>query len=367
MNTGGTAMQELTGIERMQNVLKHKELDRIPFYEHFWGDTQREWAAAGTIAADAELDDVFNFDMNESWALNLTADIDFKEQVIDETEDTIITLNGNGAMLRNHKFHTTTPEHIGYKIQEREDWEEKIKPLLVPDPRRINFEAYRAMKKKCHDNNRYFVLSGVNVFEAIHPLIGHENYLMNMILDPEWIQDMAETYNNLILSLQEILFAKEGKPDGIWYYEDMGYKGSPFMSPAMYREFVQPSHKKAFDFAHAQGMPVIVHSCGFVEPLLPDMIDAGMDMLQVIEIKAGMDLLKIHKQYGEKIGLMGGIDVRTLYTNDYAIIDKELESKIPIVKQGYGYALHSDHSIPRTVTVDSVKHYVEKGLELGTY
>ena len=360
-------MQQLTGIERMTNILNHQPVDRIAFYEHFWNDTQREWAKAGDVPADQSFTDLFNMDMDESWALNLTADIDFVPQVLEETEETKLILDGNGAILRRHKQHDSTPEHVGYRIQTREDWEEKIKPLLVPDPRRINFEGYRATKEACRKANRYFVLSGVNVFEAIHPLIGHENFLMSMALDPEWIEDMVKTYNDLILGLHEILFEKEGKPDGIWYYEDMGYKLSPFMSPAMYKELIMPGHKRAFDHAHANGMKVIVHSCGFVEPLLPGMIEAGMDMLQVIEIKAGMDLLRIHKNYGEKIGLMGGIDVRTLYSNDFATIDRELESKIPFVKEGFGYALHSDHSIPCTVNVDSFRHFIEKGLELGTY
>jgi uroporphyrinogen decarboxylase len=110
-----------------------------------------------------------------------------------------------------------------------------------------------------------------------------------------------------------------------------------------------------------------MHSCGFIEPLLPDMIDAGIDCLQVIEVKAGMDLLRLHRLYGERIALMGGIDVRALYTNDRAVIDRELEAKIPAVKQGYGYVLHSDHSIPATVDYETYAYFIKKGLELGLY
>ena len=100
---------------------------------------------------------------------------------------------------------------------------------------------------------------------------------------------------------------------------------------------------------------------------MPYMIEAGMDCLQVIEIKAGMDLLKLHKLYGDKIAFMGGIDVRTLYTNDREIITKELESKIPVVKQGFNYVVHSDHSIPKTVNYETYCFFLEKALELGKY
>ena len=80
-----------------------------------------------------------------------------------------------------------------------------------------------------------------------------------------------------------------------------------------------------------------------------------------------MDLLKLHKLYGDQIAFMGGIDVRTLYSNDRAVIDKELESKIPLVKKGFNYVLHSDHSIPKTVDYETSCYFIQKGLELGRY
>ena len=64
---------------------------------------------------------------------------------------------------------------------------------------------------------------------------------------------------------------------------------------------------------------------------------------------------------------MGGIDVRAVYTNDRATIDAELEAKVPVVKNGFGFTLHSDHSIPCTVDYDTYRYFIDKGLSLGTY
>ena len=357
----------MTGKERMQRILKHQPVDRIGLFEHFWNDTYKTWYEQGHVPGGQSFEDHFQFDMQECWAFNLVADLDFKQQVVAEDEDTITFLDGNGAILRRHKFHDTTPEHVDFTVKEREDWE-KIKPLFVnADPRRSNLEAYHKVKKGAADAGRFFVWSGVNVFECIHPVCGHENMLVGMALDPDWVRDMAETYAKLTVELQKILFEQEGYPDGIWYYEDMGYKGSPFMSPQMYREIIKPSHIYTIHYAKEHNLPVIMHSCGFVEPLLPDMIDAGIDCLQVIEIKAGMDLLKLHKLYGDRISFMGGIDVRTLYTNDRQVVLEELEKKIPLVKQGYNYVLHSDHSIPKTVDYEVYRYFIDKGLELGRY
>jgi uroporphyrinogen decarboxylase len=357
----------MTGKERITRILAHQPVDRIGLFEHFWDDTQKAWSAQGHLRADENLSDHFGWDLELAWPLDMTADLDFVPQVIEETAETRLVRDGNGALLRRHKLHDATPEHVDFMVKERAAWEERIKPLLKPDPRRINFEAYRAAKRHAAEKGLFFCWSGVNVFEIIKDVTGHEYMLMGMALDPGWIQDMAMTYAGLILQLQEILFAREGYPDGIWYYEDMGFKQRPFMSPDMYGRIIQPAHAKTFGYAHEHGMPVIVHSCGFVEPLLPGMIESGINCLQVIEIKAGMDLLKLHREHGKRIAFMGGIDVRTIYTNDRAVIDRELESKIPLVKEGYGYVLHSDHSIPVTVTYDTYRYFVDKGLELGRY
>ena len=72
------------------------------------------------------------------------------------------------------------------------------------------------------------------VFEAMLRICGHENLLAGMALEPEWVKEMAMDYARLIVKLQTKLFEREGLPDAVWYYEDLGYKQSPFMSPQMY-------------------------------------------------------------------------------------------------------------------------------------
>ncbi len=135
---------------------------------------------------------------------------------------------------------------------------------------------------------------------------------------------MVQTFTELTINHLELLFAEEGKPDGLFFYEDMGFKNRPFMSPAMYAEIIQPGHKRLFDFAHSLGCKVIVHSCGYVAPLVPGLIEAGMDCLQAMEVKAGMDLPTLFKDFGDRIAFYGGVDVRTLISNDRAQIDAEM-------------------------------------------
>ena len=357
----------MNGKERISNILKRKPVDRIGLCETFWDDTLKKWSAEGHIKKGENMADHFGHDIESCWMFDFTADLDFVPQVIEETEETILKRDGNGALLRTHKLHDTTPEHVDFLVKEREQWEKHLKPLIKADPRRIDFEGYRYAKKHAAENDKFFVVSVMQIFEIMHRVSGHENLLIGMALDPEWVMDMSDTYTNLMIELLEKLFEKEGVPDGVWFYEDMGFKHKPFFSTTMYNEILQPFHKKSFGYVKSKGLPIIVHSCGFVEPLIPGLLEVGMDCLQAMEVKAGMDLDRIFKQYGDVLSLMGGIDVRVLYYNDFSVIDAELESKIPVVKQNHGYILHTDHSIPNSVEYDTYRHFISKGLELGKY
>jgi uroporphyrinogen decarboxylase len=360
-------VQSLTSRERIYNILHRQPVDRIGVFEHFWGDTRQNWEQMGYLQPGESLEDRFGLDLQLFWPFDFTADLDFVPQVIEETADTILTRDGNGALLRRHKHHETTPEHVDFLVRDRQGWEQHIVPVLKTERRRIDFQGYRRARQEAADHERFFCWSGIHVFESIHPVCGHEHMLVGMALDPEWVKNMVETYTRLILEHWEILFAEEGYPDGIWFYEDMGFKQHPFISPKMYQEIIQPAHARTIDWAHAHNLPVIMHSCGYVAPLVPHMMAAGIDCLQVIEVKAGMDLLDLYREFGQALSFMGGIDVRVLYTNDRDVINQELENKIPVVMEGCGYVLHSDHSIPSDVHPSNYEYFIQRGLELGTY
>jgi uroporphyrinogen decarboxylase len=360
-------MQELTSRERIERILKREPVDRIGLCESFWSDTRKAWIEAGDIPADVGFEDLFGFDIARCGCLNLVADLDFKPEVIEEDEETSLSRDGNGALMRRHKLHASTPEHVDFTVKDRIGWEEFAKPKLTFDRRRLNFEAYRNARRHAAEKERFFCWTAAHAFELMKNIAGHENMLVGMALDPDWVRDMANTYSRMLVEHMETLFAEEGKPDGIWFYEDMGFKQHPFMSPEMYEEIMLPAHRATFEFAHSLGLPVVVHSCGYVEPLIPGLIEAGMDCLQVMEVKAGMDCRRLKKEYGDRISFIGGIDVRKLYTNDLAQIEQEIMDRVPAMMEGSGYVLHSDHSIPNTVNYASYRFFVERGLEVGTY
>jgi len=363
-------MTELTSRERIARIVRREPVDRIGVHESFWGDTQRAWTERGHLAEGESIADHFGLDIRCGGWLNMISNLDAGDEIIEETEETKLVRNGNGALLRWWKHHDGTPEHVDFLIRDRDTWQAHGRPYLVdPDAirRRMDFAGYRQARADAAAQDRFFCWGGVNVFECIHPVCGHEYMLMGMALDADWVKDMCNVFADLIVDCLETLFAEEGAPDGLFFYEDMGFKQKPFMSPAMYKDIVWPAHKKTFDFGKSKQLPIIVHSCGYVEPLVPGLIEAGMDCLQAMEVKAGMDLIELKKNYGDRIAFMGGLDIRALESNDTAQVEAELLKKVPVAMEGGGYCLHTDHSVSSRVEYETYKYFVERGLEIGTY
>lgn len=361
-------MPAMTARERVQRLLSRQSVDRASFSESFWGETVTRWTDQGFLKKDADLVDHFKIELRNAGWINCYANLDVPDTIVEEDEETKLVRNGNGALLRWWKNKSGTPEHVDFLVKDRAGWEEHIKPFLKPERRRVNFEEYRQAKELAAARQEFFCWGGVNVFEQMHPVCGHEYLLIGMALDPDWVREMVTTYAELTIAMWEMLFAEVGLPDGIFFYEDMGFKEKPFMSPAMYRELILPAHKRTCGWARQRGLRVIMHSCGFVEPFVPGMIEAGVDMLQAMEVKAGMDLLRLNRLYGDRLGFMGNIDIREIASNDRARIDAELRKKIlPLMASKTPYILGSDHSTPPQVDYETFLYFRDRGLELARY
>jgi uroporphyrinogen decarboxylase len=370
---------ELTSKERFARILRHQPVDRVGLFEVYWRETAKKWSAEGHFARPEMVSDHFGLDVRRTggeitpgdyYTINLIADVDFGEKVVEETESTRLVRNGNGALLRWMKGSSGAAEHVDFAVRNRQSWEAHIHPYLLDErtyERRINFDNYRAVRAKCAKDARFMTCGVVGAFDQMSPMCGHEHLLIGMAEDGEWVREMADLYMTVLIRLLEILFEREGLPDGLWVWDDLGFKGRPFMSPAMYRAQIFPAHRKLFDFAHSRGLPVVLHCDGYVEPLIPSLIEAGINCLQPLEVKAGMDLLKLKKRFGDQIALIGGMDEKVLETNDLQAVEAELSNKLPQVMAGSGYVLQVDHSVSPLVEYETYKFFVERGLALGTY
>jgi uroporphyrinogen decarboxylase len=185
--------------------------------------------------------------------------------------------------------------------------------------------------------------------------------------DPALVKEMFDQDAEMTINMMEMLDEPDlnFEYDGVWIWGDIAYNKGMLFSPRAYRELLMPAHKRIFDFCHARGKPVVHHCDGKLVQVLPLLIEAGIDAIHPIEVKAGNDVLQIKRQYGERLTLIGGIDARLMV--DRQAIEQEMREKMPVLKAGGRYIWYSDHSVPPDVSFSGYRHIMSLLDELGGY
>ncbi len=352
----------MTSRERITLALQHKEADRVAIQDGPWATTIRRWHREGLPAGESP-SSYFKYEI-----AGISADLSLRlpSETLEDTDDYTIVRNANGVLHKNWKHTTSTPELLGFTVNSREAWEEH-KHRLEYDESRVNWNHALAAYKNTRERGFYITYSGAIGYDKWGNIIGPENFLPAMLIEPEWPKDVYMTDAELHIAVAEEMIARGIEFDGAFLYDDLGYRNGTFFSPETYREQLFPAHKRLFEFFNSKGMPVILHSCGCVKDFIPDFIRAGLTCLQPLETKAGMNLIELKKQYGDKLAFMGGIDVRAMSAEDPAVIEEEIRTKVGFAKQGGGYIYHSDHSVPDDVSFEQYKRVIELVHKYGKY
>ncbi|MCM8820340.1 MAG: hypothetical protein NC932_00085 [Candidatus Omnitrophica bacterium] len=157
------------------------------------------------------------------------------------------------------------------------------------------------------------------------------------------------------------------KFDGAFLYNDMGYRNGLLFSPESYKKTHYEADRLLYGYFHSKGLKTLLHSCGNVTELVPLLIEVGLDCLQPLEVKAGMDVISLKEKYGDKLAFMGNIDVRLMADDDPSKIEEEIKRKFEVAKRNGGYIYHSDHSIPKNVSFQQYCRVMELVKKYGEY
>ena len=353
---------ELSTKKRFDRMYEHREADRIPISDSPWNGTINRWKREG-MPSNMDWRDFFGIDKVET----ITVDISprFEKKILEDTDRYTIFTSEWGVTMKQFKEEDSTPEFIDFKVKTPEEWE-KAKRKMTVDPNRINWNYLKQNYPIWKGEERWIHGQFWFGFDVTHSwMAGTETILIAMLEEPEWVKDMFATYLDCSIAHMDMLWDAGYTFDAITWYDDMGYKGTPFFSNTIYRELLQPFHKKAVDWAHSKGIYARLHSCGDIMPLIPDILDTGIDALNPIEIKAGMDPLFLKKQYGDRLVLNGGINA-VLWDNKEAIIS-EIDRLVPTLKNNGGFIFSSDHSIPNSVSLENFQAIIKEVKTVGKY
>ena len=385
-------MCAMTSRERVIAAIEGKPLDRIPKYDAFWEDTLVAWQKAGlklpepkTITVEGEtkvirsgVDQYFGFDITP---LYMDVSMRFPTGIIAEDEEMYTITDRSGYTVRRYKKMVSSMDFVSHMVQDADDWEQykdrltldfdgtarvdsasyflHTKPYPTWEGVKEIFEAFRQM-------DTFIPVTVYGPWESAWRHHGFEDSLMDLIAEPEMMGEMFERITDLTIATVQKMMDIGCKPDAIWLTEDMGGTRTTLFSPKTYRELLFPCHKKLGDFLHAHDIYFFMHSCGYIEPLLPDLIEAGLNVIQALQANTGMHVADLKRKFGDRLTFFGNISEQSFKKGKEAI-EAELRDKIPAAMEGGGYIYHSDHSIPPEVTLETYLHAMKVLDEIGTY
>ncbi|MCL2664895.1 MAG: hypothetical protein FWE82_04725 [Defluviitaleaceae bacterium] len=360
----------MNGKEIIDSLLKNKKAPRMGLYDSPWGETLGAWVKEGYPEENGKPEnpaDHFFFDMECAGGWFDWAPKQGVHELLQETDEWVVTRNGAGAAFKNWKHKAGTPEHIDFHMSTREIWESDYREHVKPCESRIgagNKDALIAVRKK----NIWAYYGGLGLWEYMRSSMGDLVMFEALAADQEWVLDFNKVYTDFYKGMYGLLFEKAGLPDGIWVCDDLGYKNGLYCSPAALEKLFAPFYKEIVDFFKSFGLPVVFHCCGGIEEAVPILIDCGFDAINPLERKAGCDPLRLAKKYGDRLAFIGGMDAVTLESGDRARMFREADALIDGMKDlGAAYIFASDHSLSPLVRYSDFMAVVERFWSKATY
>jgi uroporphyrinogen decarboxylase len=152
--------------------------------------------------------------------------------------------------------------------------------------------------------------------------------------------------------------------------DDLGGQHGPLMSPQTYRDVIKPYHQELFNFIKARtGARIFLHTCGSVYRLLPELIDAGVEVLNPIQVSAkDMDTRRLKAEFGDRLSFMGAIDTqRVLPFGTETEVQQEVERRIAHLGPGGGYILAPVHNVQADVPPENLIAMYRHARQVGSY
>ena len=362
--------------ERINAAVAFESPDRLPASESFWDGTIDQWKTEGM--PDVDPLDYFDFDLCH---MSLDASPRFEQEVLHRADGMITYRDRFGYTVRKQDGRSGSMEFSDHVTTDRDAWA-TIKPRFAlsldpNEPARIDDTSYFAhfdpypswteavaKYQRLRAANRYMLFDFYGPWEATWRHRGMDRLLLDVALDPDWLREMADTYVDLVLAILGRCLELGMKPDGVFLIEDLGSTRSLLFSPASWRATLGPAFGRLGAFLGSHGIHFWMHSCGAIHPIIDDLVERGLNVLNPLQVAARMDAVDLRKRYEKRLAFFGNIDVHKM-TGPTDAIEAELRRVVPLARQG-GYIFQSDHSVPPTVSFERYSWILKTARDLFT-
>ncbi|TKJ30125.1 MAG: hypothetical protein CEE40_06250 [Chloroflexi bacterium B3_Chlor] len=185
---------------------------------------------------------------------------------------------------------------------------------------------------------------GLTLMERAHSLVGMEHLFLALMTDPDRVKSLLRKIADFQVRMAEH-FVRLGV-DGGWISDDYGSQKSLLISPPMFREFFKPLLAEIVQVYKRAGLFFFFHSCGHIEPIVPDLVEIGVDVLHPVQRHAN-DQAKLNREYGDHIVFAGGIDTQyTLTRGTPDEVRAEALEQIALLGEGGGYIAGPENWLP---------------------
>jgi uroporphyrinogen decarboxylase len=352
----------MTSRERVQAAFSFIEPDRVPIFDAYWPETIARWHDEGMPKEQSPWE---YFDTDIRMIVQVDHSLQLPEKIIEQTDEYVVKTDGYGITAQTFRHKTTTPHYIDFLIKTREEWN-AYKHHLAPSDTRIDWTSLNKDAKLWTEHDKYVLFGSLGLFETLWRLVGIENTLMQMILDPQWLDEILHDIVTLIIGSGQMLVDRGIDFHGLFIGEDIAYRKDLMFSREHLDTIFGPHYRRLFGFFKGLGKHIIWHSDGLIDRAIPSMIDLGVNCLHPLEAKAGMDVRQSKAQFNNRIAFMGNIDVREMAKTKDDIY-REIAGKLPVAMRGGGYVYHSDHSIPPDVSFENYCYVIDTVRQLGVY
>ncbi len=258
-------------------------------------------------------------------------------------------------------------EIVEHPLADDEDGK-KLAEYKIPNPEseKVYMPARKLVEKY---GKTHFIGTSVacSIFEAGWYIHGLEETIMDMASNPDYANALFDKVMEFPLKAG-LRLIEEGV-DLLWLGDDVGMQHCMMMSPEMWRRYFKPRMQKIISAYKAKNPNIIVayHSCGFIEPIIEDYIEIGLDVLNPIQPLA-MDPAVIKEKYGDKLSFWGAICVQqTLPNGSEEYIRGEVALRMKTIGKGGGYLMGPAHTVQADTSLDNIFAFYKAVLELGGY